>query len=825
MFFSCDNGSVDKALDASASNIKTSEIIFGLSAPGSDGGPMRKINASLSADPGAEVISYKYKAEPLFELDSGLTPFGTVREWQPFTIGDAVGLSQGLWHFTVAAFDSSDHIIMYGECETYINMGINFVDVDLELSMGTGSIRMDVTIPQVSSQGGHLTVNYTLVGEKTKFFTDFAMTRSDGILRFTGTLDDLEVGFYTLAFTFGDEYVGYHYGEVITVEVLEDHQAVVSGEFTSGNLLLKGKTTVMENDLDEIISLLCGSQGAKFDWYVDDVLVQSGSNRNFLYKADEYGNFEIKCIVDEDTVSPAVCHLKIADSIEINLYYFNNPTPQRFRTYSGVSDQTDLPPLGELSDGYWYTAPEDGNGGGGTRFTSMEPFTEGMDLYAHREWITVTFDGNRPSYNGTTYTANVTPATVSGYKGDHIGLLPEATINAAGLRWVTFVLNGWGTEVNGGTRVHEHTALTENTTYYAQWIAVPTSIFGGSVDDGDDTKCTVSFVIRDSGWSLSTTTVDTQIVPTGGYLEIPKVSLESGKAFRGWYGSALEALFDWNDKWDFTKPVTKDMTLYGEWSSSSSVYKVTYDTDGGTLDPSSINVLEGESAPVPTDPVKSGYIFAGWYKNSAKTEKFDFNTEVINSNTTIYALWYERLEYIENVDGNDAYFIIPYTPNEKTGVDIKFWYGGHHSRTIFGSSDFRLRGNSILRIFEADYGSTTYQGREVRFDQGPCKMHLCRYHGFGVINAETPSNAFNIDVSPVGSFNDDVLLVFRDNSTPESAHGKLYYLQLHHDHTLIGDLYPCRRLSDRKVGMYDTLNDIFYSSANEYEFVAGPRAD
>ena len=80
-------------------------------------------------------------------------------------------------------------------------------------------------------------------------------------------------------------------------------------------------------------------------------------------------------------------------------------------------------------------------------------------------------------------------------------------------------------------------------------------------------------------------------------------------------------------------------------------------------------------------------------------------------------------------------------------------------------------------------------------------------------------------MSEVESFNDDVLLVFRDNASPESAHGKLYYLQLNHDHTLIADLYPCRRLSDGKVGMYDTLNDIFYSSANEYEFVAGPRAD
>ncbi|MDE5714809.1 MAG: InlB B-repeat-containing protein [Anaeroplasmataceae bacterium] len=66
-------------------------------------------------------------------------------------------------------------------------------------------------------------------------------------------------------------------------------------------------------------------------------------------------------------------------------------------------------------------------------------------------------------------------------------------------------------------------------------------------------------------------------------------------------------------------------------------YVVSFDTLGGNTIASK-SVKEGNKVEKPTDPVRSGYTFTGWYKNKSCTEEFDFETE-IRSNTILYAGW------------------------------------------------------------------------------------------------------------------------------------------------------------------------------------------
>ena len=76
-------------------------------------------------------------------------------------------------------------------------------------------------------------------------------------------------------------------------------------------------------------------------------------------------------------------------------------------------------------------------------------------------------------------------------------------------------------------------------------------------------------------------------------------------------------------------------TFYPVWKAS---YTVTFDLQGhGTAIPQQ-TVVAGNKATRPADPSATGYTFGGWYKESACTNVFDFNT-VINANTTIYAKW------------------------------------------------------------------------------------------------------------------------------------------------------------------------------------------
>lgn len=53
------------------------------------------------------------------------------------------------------------------------------------------------------------------------------------------------------------------------------------------------------------------------------------------------------------------------------------------------------------------------------------------------------------------------------------------------------------------------------------------------------------------------------------------------------------------------------------------------------------------------------------------------------------------------------------------------------------------------------------------------------------------------------------------------CNAKLYYFKLFVNGTLVRDLIPCKN-SNNVVGMYDVINNVFYTSPNGNAFVAGP---
>jgi uncharacterized repeat protein (TIGR02543 family) len=58
--------------------------------------------------------------------------------------------------------------------------------------------------------------------------------------------------------------------------------------------------------------------------------------------------------------------------------------------------------------------------------------------------------------------------------------------------------------------------------------------------------------------------------------------------------------------------------------------------------PPTQTVAQGETATKPaTDPARNNYVFSGWYKDADATMPWDFATDVVNANTTIYAKWSE----------------------------------------------------------------------------------------------------------------------------------------------------------------------------------------
>ena len=87
-------------------------------------------------------------------------------------------------------------------------------------------------------------------------------------------------------------------------------------------------------------------------------------------------------------------------------------------------------------------------------------------------------------------------------------------------------------------------------------------------------------------------------------------------------------------------------------------YTVSFNSNGGS-GVASQTVRNGQKANKPQDPTKEGYTFIGWYKDSAFNTAFDFDSDIVTADTTLYASFGENtsadsefsVSYVSGVDG------------------------------------------------------------------------------------------------------------------------------------------------------------------------------
>ena len=81
------------------------------------------------------------------------------------------------------------------------------------------------------------------------------------------------------------------------------------------------------------------------------------------------------------------------------------------------------------------------------------------------------------------------------------------------------------------------------------------------------------------------------------------------------------------------------------------VHTITFHFNGWSWSTASINVVSWEKAIEPSEPVKEGYVFDGWYESSTfEWDKFDFEETDITLDKTLYAKW---------IDMSDAAVLLP----------------------------------------------------------------------------------------------------------------------------------------------------------------------
>ena len=139
------------------------------------------------------------------------------------------------------------------------------------------------------------------------------------------------------------------------------------------------------------------------------------------------------------------------------------------------------------------------------------------------------------------------------------------------------------------------------------------------------------------------TSVASQKVKPNEKVTEPEAITKYGFIFEGWYLN--------NNKYDFTTPVTKNITLVAKWSEDATIkrYEVSFDSDGGSKVDKQ-RVIENEKAKAPKEPTREGYKFLGWYLND---KAYDFKTKV-TSDLILKAKWEKIIQWTVTFDKNNG---------------------------------------------------------------------------------------------------------------------------------------------------------------------------
>jgi hypothetical protein len=183
-------------------------------------------------------------------------------------------------------------------------------------------------------------------------------------------------------------------------------------------------------------------------------------------------------------------------------------------------------------------------------------------------------------------------------------------------------------------------------------------------DDGPDsgkspTKYTVSF--NANGGTVSPSDVKVESGKTAKSLPTP-VKTSGDTIFWGWYTKTGTG-DDWGSPFTAATPVTADITVYARWGNTAppTLYTVTFNANGGTVSPSSVQVESGKTATSLPTPVKTSgdTIFFFWYTKNGTTRgdwgNIFTTATPVTADITVYAQWRGNpVEISKNVQLTEA---------------------------------------------------------------------------------------------------------------------------------------------------------------------------
>lgn len=189
---------------------------------------------------------------------------------------------------------------------------------------------------------------------------------------------------------------------------------------------------------------------------------------------------------------------------------------------------------------------------------------------------------------------------------------------------------------------------------------------------------------------------------------------------------------------------------------------------------------------------------------------------------------YTELEYISSTNGGNQYIDLGIklydTLNKDYDIAIKFIIASTNSEsqaTIFNCQDpnnnpwpgtyIRRNQNNVVGRYIGGTAKDNTLGTVGSLIELPVQTSPNK----NVTNLNNNNGTHQYGAGLFSSFSNT------SNAPQRYCNGTIYYFKLFVEGSLVRDLVPCKN-SNNVVGMYDVVNDTFYTSPNGAAFVAGP---
>lgn len=183
--------------------------------------------------------------------------------------------------------------------------------------------------------------------------------------------------------------------------------------------------------------------------------------------------------------------------------------------------------------------------------------------------------------------------------------LPEAPTREG------FVFDGWFKDnITFEDKFLKEVQITSDMTLYAKWLEVIPGTYKLTFDSKGGSK--VNPIVN---------------IEKGATVDLPKIPIRDGYIFGGWFiDSGLT-----NEFTESTK-VNKNMTLYAKWIEIEESFTVTFNTRGGSAIDPITGISKGDTIELPVT-FKEGYVFVGWFTDTALKDQFTEDTPVVGDIT------------------------------------------------------------------------------------------------------------------------------------------------------------------------------------------------